>query len=118
MKKRIILGVIDLLCKMHILKPIHVAKLKYYYKFRRFPDFDNPKDLNEKMNWMKFYGDTSRWADLADKYKVRDYVKEQGYEDNLVQLYGKWDKIEDVDWESLPNKFVMKVNNGSGDALV
>lgn len=118
MKKRIILAVVDLLCRLHLLKPIQVARLKYYYKFHRWPDFEHPTDLNEKINWLKFYGDTSRWSDLSDKYKVREYIKEKGLDNILVKLYGKWDKAEEIDWESLPAQFVMKANNGCGDVII
>lgn len=118
MKKKIILAVIELLCRLHLLKPIQVARLKFYYKFHRWPDFEHPTDLNEKINWLKFYGDTSRWSDLSDKYKVREYIKEKGLDNILVKLYGKWDKAENIDWESLPAQFVMKANNGCGDVFI
>ena len=56
-------------------------------------------------------------AILADKYEVRKYVSERGFSDSLVKLYGKWDKVEDIDWNSLPNHFIIKTNNGSGDVI-
>lgn len=118
MKKKIILAVVDLLCKLHLLKPIQVARLKHFYKFHKMPDYEHPIDINEKINWIKFYGDTSRWTDLADKYKVRAYVESLGLEDTLVKLYGRWDKASDIDWNTLPNQFVLKVNNGCGDILI
>ena len=118
MKKKIIIAIIELLCRLRLLKPIQVARLKYYYKFHKWPNFENPHDLNEKINWLKFYGDTSKWADLADKYKARDYVESLGLGDILVKLYGKWDKANMIDWDSLPNQFVLKVNNGCGDVLI
>lgn len=80
--------------------------------------WDNPQDLNEKINWMKLYSDTSEWTRLGDKYRVREYIREKGYGDLLVPLIGKWDRVEDIDWNSLPEKFVMKMNNGSGDILI
>ena len=79
---------------------------------------EHPRDIDEKIQWLKFYGDTSQWPRLADKYAVREYVKEKGLEDILVPLIGKWDKAEDIPWDALPNQFVMKTNHGSGDALV
>ena len=118
MKKKFILAFVDFLCKLHILSPIQVARLKFYYKFHRMPDFENPKDLNEKINWLKFYGDTSMWPDLADKFKVREYVESLGLGDTLVKLYGKWDNANEIDWDKCPNQFVLKVNNGSGDVLI
>lgn len=118
MKKEIILAVVNALCKLHLLSPIQVARLRFYNKFHRMPDFEHPKDLNEKINWMKFYGDTSTWSDLADKYKVREYVKERIGEQYLVELYGVWDNADDINWEELPEQFVLKVNNGCGDVLI
>lgn len=118
MKKKLFLCCLDLLCRFHILKPIHIAHLKHYYKFHNWPNYENPTDLNEKINWIKFYGDTSRWPELTDKYQVRKYVETMGYRDNLVKLYGKWNNASDIDWSSLPNQFVLKVNNGCGDVLI
>ena len=116
--KKVILAVVALFCKLHLLKPIQVARLKYFYKFHKMPNYEHPTDINEKINWNKFYGDTSRWADLADKYKVREYVQSLGLGDTLVKLYGRWDKASDIDWDRLPNQFVLKVNNGCGDILI
>ncbi len=118
MKKQIILAFVNTLCKLHLLRPIHVARLKHFYKFHRLPDYKHPTDINEKINWIKFYGDTSRWPDLADKYKVREYIESLGLGYILVKLYGRWDKASDINWESLPSKFVLKVNNGCGDVLI
>ena len=84
----------------------------------RTMNWNNPYDINEKINWLKIYGDTTMWSQLADKYLVREYIKEKGFEDMLVPLYGVWDRADDIDWDSLPNQFVMKVNNGSGDVLI
>jgi hypothetical protein len=67
---------------------------------------------------MKFYGDTSQWPLLADKYRVREYVAEKIGEEYLIPLIGKWDTVDEIDWDQLPQQFVMKCNNGSGDVLV
>lgn len=116
--KAIILFFVNILAKLRILTPIRVARLKFFYKLHRWPDFKHPKDLNEKINWMKFYGDTSQWPMLADKFAVREFVKKCGLEECLIPLIGKWDSVDEIDWEALPNQFVMKCNNGSGDVVV
>ena len=118
MNKKLILSVVEFLCRIRVLSPIKVARLKHFYKFHRWPDYEHPKDLNEKMNWIKFYGDTSRWPDLADKYKVREFVEGKGLGDTLVKLYGKWDDPTNIEWDRLPEQFVIKANNGSGDVVV
>lgn len=116
--KAIILFFVDLLVKLRILTPIRVARLKFWYKLHRWPDFEHPRDLNEKINWLKFYGDTSLWPMLADKYAVREYVRQCGLEECLIPLIGKWDAVDNIDWDTLPQQFVMKCNNGSGDVVV
>lgn len=116
--KAIILFFVNILVKLHILTPIRVARLKFWYKLHRWPDFERPKDLNEKINCLKFYGDTSLWPMLADKYAVREYVKECGLNECLIPLIGKWDTVDGINWEALPDQFVMKCNNGSGDVVV
>lgn len=98
--------------------PKLLTSVEFRHAFGRSLNWKEPTDLNEKINWLKFYSDTSLWTRCADKFEVRKYVEECGYEDNLVTLYGKWDRAEDIDWDNLPQQFVMKVNNGSGDIFV
>lgn len=78
----------------------------------------NPKSLNEKINWLKFHTDTFRWTLLADKYRVREYVAEQGLDDTLCTLYGVWKRPEEIDFQTLPDRFVLKTNNGSGSVIL
>lgn len=99
-------------------EPKVYADYLYLKTFGRRINWKHPRNLNEWINYFSFCTDTSEWSRLADKYQVREYIKEQGLADLLVPLYGKWDKIEDVDFEILPDSFVLKLNNGSGDAIV
>lgn len=96
------------LWQRHLLKR-HLGKIT---------DFSNPRDLNEKIQWLMFYSDTSQWPLLADKYRVREYVRERIGGEYLVPLLGKWDKAADIDFDSLPDQFVIKPNNGSYDAVI
>lgn len=81
-------------------------------------NFDNPVTLNEKIFWLICYSDMTEWSQLADKIKVRDYVKSKGLEDILVPLLGTWNDARDIDFDSLPNKFVLKCNHDSGSAVI
>ena len=98
--------------------PKKLANMRYRQAHGTDIDWEHPKNIDEKIHWIEFYGDTSEWPRLADKYAVRSYVEEKGLGDILVPLIGKWDRVEDIDWDALPEQFVMKVNNGSGDVLV
>lgn len=97
--------------------PKKVIDYRFYDAYGRFINWNSPQSLDEKINWLKIYSDTSLWSNLADKYEVRKYVSKRGFSDSLVKLYGKWDKVEDIDWNSLPNHFIIKTNNGSGDVI-
>lgn len=94
--------------------PTTLVKIRYFAKFKRLPNLKNPQDLNEKILWLKLYSDISRWTELADKYLVREYVKNLDLGEYLVKLYGKWDNAEGIDFTSLPDSVIFKVNNGDG----
>lgn len=104
--------------KYYLRTPKRIISWLYSYVLGKKMNWDNPQDLNEKINWLKVYGDTSMWPLLADKYRVREYVRKKGLGELLVPLYGKWDSGSDVDFESLPSQFVIKTNHGSGEVLV
>ena len=86
--------------------PEFLVKLRYYAYFRRFPDFKNPKDMNEKVLYMKLFTDTSRWTELADKYAVRGYVENCGLADYLIPIYGMWTDVDSIDFDSLPESYI------------
>lgn len=90
--------------------------MRYYACFHRFANLKHPHDLNEKILYYKLYKDTSAWPDLVDKYKVRQYVEDLGFKDNLVSIYGKWNNVRDFerDFNDLPDAFILKANNGEG----
>lgn len=94
--------------------PVLMAKLRFRMMFGRKLNLKKPQDLNEKILWLALYSDTSMWSKLADKYEVREYVSDKGLEDILVKLYGKWENAEEINWDELPNSFVLKSNNGCG----
>jgi len=81
-------------------------------------DWENPKDLNEKINWMKFNSDTTEWTRLADKYLARDFIEQKLGKGLLPELYGVWDKADDIDISNLPEKFVLKTNHGCGGIIL
>ncbi len=81
-------------------------------------DWEHPKNLIEKIYWMLFNTDTSLWSLCADKYNVRSFVKECGCGDMLNELYGSWQHVKDIDYKSLPNSFVLKTSNSSGQVII
>ena len=81
-------------------------------------DLNNPKTFNEKIQWLKLYDTTPLKTKLADKYLVREWVADKIGEKYLVPLLGVWDKFDDIDFSTLPNKFVLKCNHGSGMNII
>ena len=98
--------------------PVFLAKTRFKKMFGHKLNLKNPEDLNEKILWLSLYSDTTEWSRLADKYAVREYVKEKVGDALLVGLYGKWDLVDDINWEKLPESFVLKTNNGCGTILL
>lgn len=96
--------------------PVTMVQLRYFAVYKRFAHLRHPKDLNEKILHIKLFTDTSRWPDLVDKYKVREYIKDLGLEDTLVKLYGVWYSADDFvkSFSNLPDSFILKANNGEG----
>lgn len=78
----------------------------------------NPKTFNEKIQWLKLNDSTPIKTRLADKYLVRDWIKHQIGEKYLVQLFGCWKTFDDIDFNKLPDKFVLKCNHGSGYNII
>ncbi|MDX9694341.1 MAG: ATP-grasp fold amidoligase family protein [Bacteroidales bacterium] len=94
------------------------AELSYWKVFRSSVNWQNPKNLIEKIFWLQFNTDTKIWTNCADKYLVRDYVKKCGFEDALPKLYFKWDSAKDIDFDKLPNRYILKTNNGCGMNII
>lgn len=81
-------------------------------------DWNNPKSLNEKIQWLICYSDTSEWSRLSDKILVREYIIEKGMEDLLIPLLGIWENANNINFNSLPQKFVLKCNHDSGSCHI
>lgn len=92
------------------------TQLKQWYQkvTGKYLNLDNPRTFNEKMQWLKLYDSTPLKTRLADKYLVREWIKEKIGEQYLIPLIGVYDKFDDIDFDKLPNQFVMKCNHGSG----
>ena len=95
-----------------VISPVTYAKRIYKNGLNKSIDLKNPRDFNEKIEWLKIYSDTTQWTDLADKFKVREYVKQCGLEGILVALYGVWRDANEIDFDTLPDTFVLKTNHG------
>ena len=91
-------------------------KWNRFYR-EKFP-WKHPRTLNEKLTWLAALSDTSKWTELSDKFEVRKYIESLGLKDILTECYGVWDRAEDIDFESLPEKFVVKCTHDCESTIV
>lgn len=89
-------------------------KMVYRIKTGEKLHLKNPVGFNEKLNWLKLNHIHPEYTQLVDKLAVRDYIREKIGEDYLFPLLGSWDSFDDIDFDALPDKFVLKCNHDSG----
>lgn len=97
-----------------------ITYIKLYFKLRvkRKLDIKNPKYFNDKMQWLKFNYRFPLQSIVSDKYLARDYVEEKIGKQYLIPLYGVWDKFDEIDFNILPEQFVLKCNHDSGGLVI
>lgn len=87
---------------------------KYQLYFGQKLDLQNPQTFNEKLQWLKLYNRKPEYTVMVDKYKVREYIAQELGEEYLIPLLGVWDNPDEIDFDALPNQFVLKCNHNSG----
>ena len=105
-------GLISFLPDKQYLKILGHARLNQSF------NIDNPTTYNEKIQWLKLYDRKEEYSNLVDKLKVRDFITETIGSEYLIPLIGVWDKFEDIDFEALPNQFVLKCTHDSGGLVI
>lgn len=91
-----------------------MLRLQYRLKMGFWPDFKHPKRFTEKLQIYKMRYRNPLMPICVDKYRVREYVKSKGLESILNELYGVYDRAEDIPFDKLPNEYVIKTTDGSG----
>lgn len=104
-----------LLMKCNWLFPSELyIKLLFRIKMGYKLNLKNPKTFNEKLQWLKLYAYKPEYTDMVDKAMAKEYVKPLIGEDYIVPTYGVWDSPEEIDFDILPNQFVLKTTDGGG----
>lgn len=97
---------------------------KFYLKvvYRKFTGsklrIENPKTFNEKLQWLKLYDRNPEYTVMVDKYSVKKYIADRVGEQLLIPTLGVWDKFDDIDFDKLPNQFVLKTTHDSGGIII
>jgi hypothetical protein len=98
--------------------PKKAIEMKWNRFYREPFPWKNPRTLNEKITWMEVLSDTSKWTEYTDKYEVRKHIEELGLKDILTECYGVWDRAENIDFDALPEKFVLKCTHDCGSTVI
>ena len=92
--------------------------LIYFRGYQKILNLKNPQYFGEKIQWLKLYGHLDELSDYVDKYAVREFVAKTVGDKYLNQLYGVYNNPDEIDYEKLPKRFVLKCTNGSGAVLI
>lgn len=100
-----------------------IVYLKLMYKARMGTtlNLDNPQTFNEKLQWLKLYDRKPEYTRMVDKYEAKEYVKEKlgGDSDKyIIPTLGIWEHFDDIDFDSLPEQFVLKTTHDSGTVII
>lgn len=94
--------------------------IKYWFKNKMgcYPDLDNPKTFNEKLQWLKLNYRKPILTTLVDKYAVKKYVADKIGKEYIIPTLGVWNSFDEIDFDSLPNQFVLKCTHDSGGLVI
>ncbi|MGO2933208.1 ATP-grasp fold amidoligase family protein [Microbacterium sp.] len=93
-------------------------RLLYWSRFTRPLDLGAPKTFSEKIQWLKLYDRQPVYTRLVDKYEVKRWVAERIGESHIVPTLGVWDSFDEIDFDTLPDQFVLKCTHDSGGLVI
>ncbi|PFH87078.1 ATP-grasp fold amidoligase family protein [Bacillus sp. AFS088145] len=93
-------------------------EVMYYLHFGKKLNLDDPKTFNQKIQWLKLYDRNPVYTNLADKFEVKSFVQEKIGRRYVVPTYGCWDSFDEIDFENLPQQFVLKCTHDSGGLVI
>ena len=93
-------------------------QMQYFYHFHRFANLKNPQTFNEKLQWLKLHDRNPLYTTLVDKCAVKKWVADRIGEQYVIPTLGVWERAEDIDFDKLPNQFVLKCNHSGGGNVV
>lgn len=93
-------------------------KLKFCVRMKKRLNLKAPQTFNEKLQWLKIYDHKPAYTTMVDKYAAKKYVAEKIGEELIIPTLGVWDKFDDIDFDKLPDKFVLKCTHDSGGLVI
>ena len=93
-------------------------KILYKNRLRKKLNLESPKTYNEKIQWLKLYNRKKEYISMVDKYQVKEYVANKLGKEYIIPTIGVWDNFDDINFEDLPNQFVLKCTHDSGGIVI
>ncbi len=97
---------------------VKYLKLMYRIYIGKKLNLDQPQTFNEKLQWLKLHDRKPEYTSMVDKYEAKKYVAERIGEEYIIPTLGVWDNFEEIDFDSLPNQFVLKTTHDSGGVVI
>ena len=108
-----------ILRKMSYILPDGVAiRLEYFRSFGRFPNLKNPKRYTEKLQWLKLYDRKPEYSRMVDKYEAKNYIAGIVGQRYIIPNLGVWDSFDEIDFDALPSRFVLKTVHDCGGVVI
>ncbi len=93
-------------------------RMKYRVAFQRKLELKKPKRYNDKLQWIKLYDRKPLYTTMVDKYEAKAYVADKIGEQYIIPTFGVWDSVDDIDFDALPNQFVLKCTHDCGGNII
>lgn len=103
---------------VYILPDELYLKLLFLDRVGYWPNFKSPRSYNEKLQWLKLHDKRKEYTSMVDKIEAKKYVANVVGEKYIIPTLGVWDSVDEIDWDMLPNQFVIKVTSDSGGIIV
>ena len=105
-------------CVNHISNDVLFLKMKGYYRMGYWMNLKHPKTFQEKLNWLKLHDHKEIYHQMVDKFDAKKYIAERVGEQYVIPTLGCWDSFDEIDFESLPNQFIIKSTFDSGHYFI
>lgn len=112
-----ILYYVDKFLKIRISDELYL-KIMYKRVFNKELNLENPSTFNEKLQWLKLYNRDPKYTEMVDKYEAKKYISGLIGEEYIIPTLGIYDKFDEIDFDKLPDQFVMKCTHDSGSTIV
>ena len=93
-------------------------KIQYKNTFLEPLNLENPQTFNEKLQWLKLYNRKPEYTKMVDKYEAKQIAAEIIGQEHIIPTYGVWNSFDEINFDTLPDQFVLKCTHGSGDVVI